>query len=276
MRYLPVLLLLVCVVPAHSQDKDKAPPVVRFPVPKATPIITPPIQPQANAPARVGADELYVAESDKDCILFDSPEGVLRVTEFVGPITVRAKFAVNGNGDYETRTYSGKTVWIVEAMQTGRAELIIAELGVRDAKKAFRRTIDANKGPRPPPEPEPPGPTPVPIPDAGLRVLIVFESGPDANPLPKQAVIVNSKTLRDYLKGVCVREELSLYKAGFRMWDQDQDPKGDPYEKVWSAAMARKRASVPWICISNGVAGFEGPLPASVTDTINLIKKYER
>ena len=41
-------------------------------------------------------------------------------------------------------------------------------------------------------------------------------------------------------------------------------------------AMLRKRGALPWIVISNGVSGYEGPLPANPDETIKLMSKYAK
>lgn len=123
-----------------------------------------------------------------------------------------------------------------------------------------------------PPKPDPNPPTPpAPIPSAGLRVLIVYETA-DLGKLPiAQANVLTSKTLRDYLDSRCVNGTDSKTKE-WRIWDKDVSTANVP--KLWQNAMARPRQSLPWITISNGAAGFEGPLPTNTDDTITLIKKW--
>jgi hypothetical protein len=103
-----------------------------------------------------------------------------------------------------------------------------------------------------------------PIPEAGLHVLIVEETE-DRRQLPQSQVnIFTSVTLREYLD--------SKAKA-WRIFDQDVDLERE--SEVWQKAMGRERASVPWIVVSNGRTGHEGPLPKTVAETLTLIKKYE-
>lgn len=136
--------------------------------------------------------------------------------------------------------------------------------------------IEVNYGgvaPPPPPGPGPgPDPNPAPIPVAGFRVLIVYETGTVLPPL--QEVVLTSATLRTYLRAKCVDDPTAdLDAKGWRIWDKDEDTSG--VSKVWADAMKRERKSLPWILVSNGKTGYEGPLPGTVDDTITLLKKYE-
>jgi hypothetical protein len=58
----------------------------------------------------------------------------------------------------------------------------------------------------------------------------------------------------------------------WRIWDKDVDPSQE--SAVWQAAMKRPRASVPWLLVSNGKTGYEGPLPGTADDLLALLKKY--
>jgi len=121
----------------------------------------------------------------------------------------------------------------------------------------------------PPPAPPGPGPTPpappAPIPLPGLRVLIVYETA-DLSKYPKdQLAALYAKSVRDYLATKTV-------KNGYRFYDQNTDvSKDDP---AWQTGMARPRTALPWILISDGKTGFEGPLPATTDDTLALLKKF--
>jgi hypothetical protein len=122
--------------------------------------------------------------------------------------------------------------------------------------------------PKPPVPPVPP-PTPAPIPEAGLRVLIVFETATAGAMPQKQQDILYTKAMRDYLNAKCVmgakNKEWRIYDANIAM---------DGETKLWQDAMRRPRSAVPWILISNGKTGYEGPLPATVDEAKKLIDQY--
>lgn len=124
--------------------------------------------------------------------------------------------------------------------------------------------VKALEGAKPPPIP-----TPVPVVGEGLRVMIVYESN-QALPSAQQAVL-GSKTIRDYLNAKTVPTADGL-KRGWYIADKDTDFTKE--SKYWQDALARPRASIPWIIINNNKTSFEGPLPQNVDDTITLLKKY--
>lgn len=125
--------------------------------------------------------------------------------------------------------------------------------------------------PKPPIPPDPPTP-PAPIPVDGLHVLIV-EDRANRVKLPKdQAAVITDVSIRQYLRSHCAKDAYADNGSGYRIWDDKDDPSEDG--QVWKAAMQRPRKSLPWIVISNGKTGYEGPLPGSVADTLSLLKKY--
>lgn len=135
------------------------------------------------------------------------------------------------------------------------------------------KMVKVGKGPDPEPDPDPTPdpPSPAPIPEAGFRVLILYETdGKEQLPLLQKAIIFGAE-VRDYLDKVCVKEPDG--GEGYRIYDKDQDASGD--YPVWKTAMERRPSSIPWVIISNGKTGFEGPLPASPSAFIELCKKYE-
>lgn len=130
-------------------------------------------------------------------------------------------------------------------------------------------------GPTPTPTPGPtptPTPTPVdpaPIPDAGLRVLIVYETA-ELTKIPRdQLAILYDQTFRDWLSGLVVKGP-DTRTPEWRVYDKD----AVVTEPVWQAALARPRKQVPWLVVSNGKTGWEGPLPATVADTRAIIQRY--
>lgn len=160
-------LLFVSSLLAHVAA-DPAPEKIRFPVSKQA------------APTAVGtltADRLYVIDSDVPLLVIASPDGVVSVTEEPGPIRMRGRF-VDGNGKTETRNYKGKHVFSIEAVSSGRVELLIIPVGSTKTADVIRKTIDvdAGDGPRPPPDVDPkPDPKPEPK-AAAVWVVIVHET----------------------------------------------------------------------------------------------------
>lgn len=145
----------------------------------------------------------------------------------------------------------------------------------QDSKK-----VEVGKAPNPPPDPDDPDVDPdkePPIPLPGLRVLIIEEQA-ERNKLPEgQRQILYSTAFRnDYLDKVCTDGIEVPSKKEWRIFDKDEK-----YEAVakdgerWAKAMNRPRQSVPWIIVSNGKTGYEGPLPANPQEAMALIDKYK-
>jgi len=139
-----------------------------------------------------------------------------------------------------------------------------------------RKTAIAVVGPRPPPtpdddDPKPPAPDQEPPIDGdGLRVLIVYESSELNQLTADQRDIFYGQTVRKYLTENCVQQDR------YSEWRiLDQDTSFVDAGSRWVKALARPRTSLPWILISNGKTGYEGPLPATASETIELIKRYK-
>lgn len=128
-----------------------------------------------------------------------------------------------------------------------------------------------------PPGPTPPGPTPdptpspAPIPSAGLRVLILYETS-ELSRLPiSQASILSSTTLRHYLDEKCVKVGQT---PEYRVYDKDTDLTNE--SELWRAAAKRPASKLPFLIVSNGKTGWEGPLPTSLDETMAIIKRHEQ
>lgn len=129
----------------------------------------------------------------------------------------------------------------------------------------------APPGPDPGPGPGPNPPGPVPIPAAGLRVLVVYDAAELSKLTAGQQSAIYAKSVRDYLNSKCVVGDDGKTKE-WRMWDKGVDATSE--SKVWQEALKRSRTSVPWVVISNGKTGYEGPLPDSADKMLELLKKY--
>lgn len=125
-------------------------------------------------------------------------------------------------------------------------------------------------GPTPPNPPTPPLP-PAPIPADGFRVLMVYESSELGKMPSEQEVVLTSQTIRQYLNSRCPSGPDGKTKE-WRIYDKDTDASGE--SKVWQDALKRSHPTLPWIVISDGKNGFEGPLPKDVNATLDLLKKF--
>lgn len=148
----------------------------------------------------------------------------------------------------------------------GLSDLTTVKITIGDGKPT-PKPVDPNV-PTPTPKPDVP---PSPLDIDGFRVLLVYESGDVTKMTKDQEAILYSKSVRDYLNSKCVVGPDNTTRE-WRIYDQDTDVKSEA--KVWQQAMGRPRKSVPWILISTGKTGYEGPLPANIADTLTLLKKY--
>jgi hypothetical protein len=223
-----------------------------------------------------------VIDSDVEAFIVDSPAGVVKVISETGPIRIRGEFA-DAPGRVQTRSFAGKFLYLVEPAKTAACELIVVPKGVTKQTDILRRSldVDAGEGPRPPPVPPvPPGPTPpvppvppnpAPIPVAGFRVLMIEESADRAKIPPAQLAAMFDARTRTYLNSKCVTGPDGRTRE-WRLWDQNSDASNE--SKLWRDAFARPRQSLPWIIISDGMRGFEGPLPVNTDELLKLLKQY--
>ncbi|HEY1378693.1 MAG TPA: hypothetical protein VGF55_17980 [Gemmataceae bacterium] len=129
-------------------------------------------------------------------------------------------------------------------------------------------TVVVGESPAPP---APTPPSPAPLPGAGLRVLIVYETA-ELSTYPKdQLSVLYGSAVRGYLDAHCAKGPDGK-TAEWRIWDQNVPTGAEA--KVWQDAMSRKRDKLPWLVVSNGASGFEGPLPGTVGETLKLLKQY--
>ena len=102
--------------------------------------------------------------------------------------------------------------------------------------------------------------------------MVVYESDEMNTYPPAQVAILYDKSLRIYLDSVTtLGPDKKTHE--YRFWDKDIILVNE--EQLWKDAMARSHPQLPWLLVSNGVTGYEGPLPANTADTKALIKKYE-
>lgn len=127
----------------------------------------------------------------------------------------------------------------------------------------------------PPPDPEP-KPQTAPWAAPGLTVMILRESQNLATLPTSQRAIFTSDRIHKWLKANAVK--LTDGQSGYRVLDDDSgDVSGlpDVLQKAFAVVKAKSDGDKPIIGISNGKAGFVGPLPASIDETIKLLEAYK-
>lgn len=113
---------------------------------------------------------------------------------------------------------------------------------------------------------------PAPTPDAGFRAAILEETGErDKLTSGQRAAILSTAdgSVRDYCAKHCVQVNGA---AEFRVVDAN-----DSFEletETMKRLLARPHTSVPWIIVSNGKTGAEGPLPQTEEETLALLKRF--
>jgi hypothetical protein len=102
-------------------------------------------------------------------------------------------------------------------------------------------------------------------------VLVVYEASEDAKLSQAQFSTIYGKAFRTLLDEKCVTGADGKTKE-WRIYDQHIDTSGEA--KHWQDAMKRSRSEVPWLVVSNGKGGYEGPLPKTREEILAIIKKF--
>jgi hypothetical protein len=136
-----------------------------------------------------------------------------------------------------------------------------------DAKKFLTKfgELSVNVGgiaptPKPDPvDPKPDPPSPAPIPVAGFRMLVVYDStNGKPNLTPKQLDELHGAELAEYMNAKAVKVNGT---PEWRVWDKET--RLTNASELWRQAMGRTRTKHPWVIISDGTRGYEGPYPDS-------------
>jgi hypothetical protein len=232
---------------------DPAPAPIRLPV---LPAPMPPPPPAPIAVAALASDQLYVIDSDVPCIVLASPAGVVAVSEDSGPIKMRGKF-VDGKGSEESRTYTGKAVYTIQATGNGRVELLIVPVGGgKDA--VIRRTLDVGQSAPPVPVPPSPGPKPAPTP-AALWGFVVVEDTAEA--VAGRGAMLTDPALAALMKAKGYR---------YRVVDRDvQGPDGSPPADVAPCLNAARGKTLPQVFLIDSKGAIV--LQSNLTDAAGLV-----
>lgn len=107
-----------------------------------------------------------------------------------------------------------------------------------------------------------------PVVEGGLRVMFIREQqSPGTDGLGH---IWNSVKIREYLDRKCEKYD-GLPERRFVDDDTDMSREKSP---VMRELFARPRSSLPWLIITNGKTGYEGPVPEDVDRTLERLKQY--
>ena len=267
-----ILLLILCAYQCRGGDDDDLQPV-RIVLPMS-PVLTepdsPPPPPNPKVIDTLKADEWYVVESTVELIALQSPGGFVSIDVDAGPITLRGRFA-DGNGKVERRKYSSPYVYTVTGEKAGKLELILIPVGVAHESDIVRQVLTVSgQGPQPPPDPVDPIVDPVdPITPAKLQVVIIEDPALRGSLPADQIAAMDGAEVRDYCKTHCV---LTNGTPDFRKLSLRQDVSGQP---EWiKTAFAEPRSVLPFLVILTPTKTISGPLPATVAETMAMLKKY--
>jgi hypothetical protein len=134
-----------------------------------------------------------VIESEDPIVVTSSPLGHVTVQPEEGPVKVRGKFA-DGTGKIETRVFSSKYLYFVNAIKQGKIEILIFTPQVVTEEKDIPRFPLNVMGiaPIPPPGPGPgPGPGPKP-PDPVSDAVFIAVVEDVLNRTPDAAIVMNA------------------------------------------------------------------------------------
>ena len=207
-----VIFFAIGLLSGHCCGDEK--PLPRTPAPDASPKIIIPIIPvldevdvpeedHPSPPPRphrgpvpvteLSEDTWYVIESSVPLIVISSPTGHVAVQADEGPVRVRGKFA-DGTGKTETRTFSSKHLYFINALKPGSIELLVIPAGVLTEADILRQTLTVmGQSPQPPPDPKPepkPDPDPTPTPASDKICIEIVED--TLNMKPDTAIVLNA------------------------------------------------------------------------------------
>ncbi len=123
-----------------------------------------------------------------------------------------------------------------------------------------------------------PLPSDAPFPAPGLTVLIVKEAKEVGMLAEEQKAIFTSNEIREWCLANCVK--LDDGNPAIRIWDDDYTVQqitdnSSVIAVGYKTVLEDAKQDLPWIAISNGKTGVSQPLPATVAETLALIKQFK-
>ena len=227
---------LACGARVHGQSPSKD--VIRLPSIKQD-AIPAPMPVSVDSTVKLSPDVIYVVESDVECLVWLSRGGSVKVTKESGPLRFRGKFA-DGGGATETRTYTGKFLYLFDAIKNGEDELIISPVGAKNESESKRVTFQVGQLPQPPPKPDDPiVPKPKPV-VTSFRVIGIYDTA--ATMTAVQTSVLYGNQVEDWLTANCTGG-----KDGWRRRGKDADGSDDKaFASLWSAVKGETIKAPCW------------------------------
>lgn len=273
MRLILVILTLCYCHPVTCQDIAPSARVIWPAIPVLVEPDSPPPVQDSSPVSTLKPDEFLVIESTVELIIRIFPEGHIAVEAMAGPVKVRARFA-DGTGKIETREYRTAFVYFLTSEKAGIVGIDLIPVGAVLEKDIERHVLTVSDGTQPIPPPGP-GPVPVdpviptPITPTKLQVVIIEDPAQRATIPAEKIIIMDGAEIRDYCKTHC---SVTGTTPDRRVLSLRQDVSNQPQ---WiKDACAEPRTSTPWIVILTPTQKISGPLPATVADTMTLLRKY--
>lgn len=266
----PVLAVPPQAADPHPQPaaKQPAPPPAPEPSPQPEPLaLNPAIKGETTvAPYRIVRLSAENVPAKTGVLWKIRPADPANVVDWASKQNVRNIEWVAPPGQYRVELNVGRVA------TDGGLEMNFAEVMVTIGTAPIPPPQPPGPTPPGPNPPQPPGPTPpAPIPGDGLRVLIVYESADLSKLPPAQLNVLYAKSVRDYLDSHCVKGPDGKTPE-YRIWDQNVPTANEA--KTWQDAMKRSRSGLPWLIVSNGKTGFEGPLPPNTDAMLRTLQTY--
>lgn len=259
-----ILLLMTSTVLAQE-------PVVE-PV-KEGPQIRLPVSPLPAIPAAVTelkVDSWFVIEADIPCLVLASRNGIVSVVAESGPLKLRGKFA-DGDGKVETRSYTSKSLWIVEPLVAGEVELLVVPAGAVNEAVVIRRTlVVGGLGPRPPPKPN------------DIDPVIIIDPKPDPIPVVPTAktitLVIVEKAIERTVESAALLADIGYWKSLEPTVETVHIvPSGTAIAELYKKQVAAGGGKLPVVILMDFETKkvlFSGPLPADKVAMSALINKY--
>lgn len=256
-RIQSLLLILALSVPAFAKDPE---PIPVPPTPVPSPLVTVPAKIDATVNRLSTISIAFSGKSIAWRVVTPSESAIGYFREMTDDKSVSIKLLPYENGTY-----------FLVAVATDGDKSAIGYCVITVAGPVPVPPTPIPPGPGPNPIPPGPSPAPAPIPTAGFRVLMIYDALHPEALTPGQQAAIFGEDSHNYLNSKCVIGPDGKSPER-RIWSTGLDASGE--SKLWQDAYKRPRASVPWIIISDGKTGFEGPIPADVADTMSLLKKF--